>query len=137
MILMLITAAAALGLAPQSPTKACLAAERADDTIFCSPKNGTFVLVGRTTGKNYSVYDYRYRFLPHPGGVMHGGQRLIVFLRDRYVGQYNLQPAVSVAVDGSQVVLKGDDDKKAVRLDFSRRPPAQILVNGEVEGFAR
>lgn len=66
---------------------------------------------------------------------MHGGQRLIVFEGERYVGNYTLQPKVSVAVKGTQVVLKGDEDKAAVRLDFSSRPPTRILVNGEVETF--
>jgi hypothetical protein len=92
-------------------------------------------LAGRTTGSRYSIYNYRYRFLPHPGGVIHGGQRLIVFHGKRYIGNYMLLPEVSVAVRGTQVILKGDDDRAAVRLDFSRRPPSRILVNGEAQTF--
>jgi len=68
---------------------------------------------------------------------MHGGQRLIVFQGNAYVGNYMLQPEVSVAVRGAQVVLKGHDDRETVRLDFSRKPPSRILVNGEVDIFDR
>ena len=134
---MLFIASAASALAAHAPSTPCLAAERASKgAIFCSP-DVSFTLAGRTTGGKYSIYDYRYRFLPHPGGAMHGGQRLIVFEGARYVGNYMLQPKVSVAVRGTQVVLKGDEDGAAVQLDFSRKPPSRILVNGEVEGFGR
>jgi hypothetical protein len=92
-------------------------------------------LAGRTTGSRYSIYNYHYRLLPHPGGAIHGGQRLIVFQGKRYVGNYMLLPEVSVAVRGTQVLLKGDDDREAVRLDFSRMPPSRILVNGEAQTF--
>ena len=130
--------ASAVGLASHGQSAPCHTAERAShDVVACSPKNVSFVLVGRTTGSKYSIYDYRYRFLPHPGGVMHGGQRLIVFQGKRYVGNYMLPPKVSIAVSGTRVILKGDDDREAVRLDFSRRPPNRILVNGEVQTFDR
>jgi len=138
MVPILLIASAASGLAAHRPSTACLEAERASQgVVFCSPKNVSFILVGRTTGKKYSIYDYHYRFLPHPGGVMHGGQRLIVFQGNRYVGHYSLAPQVTVVVSGTHVVLKGAGDRKAVRLDFSRKPPSQIWVNGEVEGFGR
>jgi hypothetical protein len=125
-------------LAVHAPPRLCLEAERASHgAVFCTPKYVSFVLVGRTAGSNYSIYDYHYRFLTHREGVMHGGQRLIVFQGRRYVGNYMLQPEVSVTVRGTKVVLKGEDDKEAVRFDFSRRPPRQILVNGEVETLDR
>jgi hypothetical protein len=136
MVPMLLIAFAASG-ATHEPSEPCLSAERATQgVIFCSPKDVSFVLVGRTTGSGYSIYNYHYSFLPHPGGVMHGGQRLIVFQGTKYVGNYKLQPKVSVAVRGTHVVLKGDDDRDAVRLDFSRKPPSQIHVNGEVDTLA-
>ena len=116
----------------------CLTAERASHgVVACSPKNVSFNLVGQTTGGRYSIYDYHYRFLPHPAGVMHGGQRLIVFRGGRYVGNYMLPPKVSIAVQGTEVVLKGDEDSELVRLDFSRNPPRRIFVNGEVQTFDR
>lgn len=130
--------ASAVVLIPHGQSVPCLTAERASHgVVFCRPKNVSFILAGRTAGSGYSIYNYHYRFLSHPGGIMHGGQRLIVFQGKRYVGSYRLQPEVSIAVRGKQVVLKGDDDKNAVRLDFSRTPPSRILVNGEVETFDR
>lgn len=136
MISMLLIATAA-GLS-HGPSAHCLEAERVSHgVVFCSRGNVTFSLVGRTTGGKYSIYDYRYRFLPHPGGVMHGGQRLIVFEGTRYIGNYALLPKVSVTVRGAQVVLKGDEDSEAVRIDFSRGPPRQILVNGQLGTFDR
>jgi hypothetical protein len=68
---------------------------------------------------------------------MHGGQRVIVFRGERYLGNYMLPPTVSAAVRGTEVILKGDDDRGTVRLDFSRKPPSRIAVNGEVETFDR
>ena len=58
---------------------------------------------------------------------MHGGQRLIVFRGNRYVGQYSLTPEVGMAVTGTNVVLTVDRDTKAILTDFSRGPPSQIL----------
>src|SRR5260221_8503503 len=123
-------------LAVHAPPGLCLEAERASrGTVFCTPNYVSFVLVGRTAGSRYSIYDYHYRFLTGRGLVMHGGHRLIVFRGNQYLGQYSLDPQVTVAVSGTKVVLKGDEDRKAVRLDFSRKPPSRILVNGEEEWF--
>jgi len=103
--------------------------------MICSREDVSLVLVGRTAGSDFSIYDYRYRFLPHPGGVYHGGQRLLVFHGDKYVGQYVLQPLVTVTVHGTRVVLRGEEDRDNVELDFSGKPPNRILVNGEREEF--
>jgi len=103
--------------------------------MFCSGEDVSFVLVGRTTGSGYAIYDFRYRFLPHPGGVYHDGQRLLVFRGEKYVGQYVLQPRVAVTVQGTRVMLRGDEDRDTVELDFSTEPPGRILVNGEWEEF--
>lgn len=130
--------ASAVGLASPRPSASCLTAERATHgTIFCSTKNVSFILAGRTTGGKYSIYDYRYRFLPHPGGVMHGGQRLIVFHHGKYLGQYSLSPPpyVHVRVVGTQVVLHVSASRETVRLNFSNEPPRELYINGETEGF--
>ncbi len=134
----MIFIAAVVGVASEKPSPLCLEAERASHgVVFCSPENAWFTFVGRTTGGRYTIYDYRYRFLPHPSGAIHGGQRLIVFRGETYVGNYMLSPKVSVAVRGTEVILKGDEDRAPVRLDFSRKPPKRILVNGEVAKFDR
>lgn len=122
--------------AVHAPPRLCLEAERASQgEVFCTPKYVSFVLVGRTAGSKYSIYDYHYRFLTHRGGVMHGGQRLIVFQGNRYVGNYMLSPHVTIGVRGTKVVLKGDEYGPTVRFDFSRTPPSRIWSNGEVESF--
>jgi len=145
-ILLLAAASASPSLAAHKTATECLAGKRAalvrghfSGGIFCSRKNASFVLVGRTTGKNYAIYDYRYRFRPHPESVVHGGRRLVVFHGETYVGQYGLSspPEVEVHVVGPQVLLKTPHDRETVRLDFSKRPPAKILVNGELEEFSR
>ena len=108
--------------------------------IFCSPKNVAFILAGRTTGSGYSIYNYHYRMLTNPDtGVWRGGQRLIVFRGNRYVGQYKLNtpPFVAIRVKGSYVVLRSTEAPRNVSLDFSRKPPRQIQVNGEDEDFFR
>jgi hypothetical protein len=130
-----------LALAGNAPAKECMAGLRKTlvaqgfEPVFCSKKDASFVLVGRTAGSGFSIYDYRYAF--RAAAVMHGGQRLVVMRGSKYVGQYSLLPLVTVSVRGKYVVLKGDDDREPVKLDFSRRPPAKILVNGEQETFYR
>lgn len=130
--------AAVVGVASGKPSPLCLEAERASrGVVFCSPEDIRFSFVGQTTGGKYTIYDYRYGFLPHPSGAKHGGQRLIVFRGEKYVGNYMLSPKVSVTVTGTEVVLKGDEDRAPVRIDLSRKPPSRLLVNGEVATFDR
>lgn len=107
--------------------------------LVCSQENATFVLAGRTTGDKFSVYDYRYRFRPPAGNVMHGGQKVVVFQGARYIGQYALSPPpyATVSVSGAEVVLKYEDGKGNASLEFSRQPPKKVLVNGEVAVFLR
>ena len=68
---------------------------------------------------------------------MHGGQRLLVFHGDRYVGQYVLSPPpyINVSVKGSQLLLHYN--RESVRLDFSRKPQSKIFINGETKEFSR
>lgn len=143
MLAMFLFAASSF-LAAASPT-ACLAGKRQalidggfTGPLICSNKNATFTFVGRPRDSEYTVYDYRYRFLPHAEGVMHGGQKLVVFRGGKYVGQYPLSPPpyIRVSIAGANVVLRGDYTEPAW-LDFSREPPGRILVNGEVETFSR
>lgn len=107
--------------------------------LICSRTNVTLVLAGQTSGNRFSIYNYRYRFLPHPGGVMHGGQRMLVFQHHRYIGQYVLTSGyyTSVAVKGTHVILNTKERHERVVLDFSSTPPKEIFVNGESETFGR
>jgi hypothetical protein len=106
--------------------------------LICSKRNATFRLVGHITRQKLTVYDYRYRFLPAHGNVMHGDQRMLVFRGSTYIGQYALAtpPYTAVTVNGRTVVLRTPGEAKAI-LDFSGAPPKEILVNGEVEAFFR
>jgi len=140
-----VWSSAAVSASDQGPLR-CLAGMRAalirgrfSGVIVCSKKNATFTLVGRTTGDKFSIYDYRYRFLPAGGDVMHGGQRVVVFRGSTYVGQYTMSPPpyVIVTMNGTHVVLQPTDTREKVELDFSVQPPGEILVNGEIETFYR
>lgn len=140
-----VVASGAAMAAPASEPLSCLSGFRSSlvrghftGPLVCSGKDATFLLVGRTAGDIFSIYDYRYRYLPAGGSVMHGGQKLIVFHGKVYVGQYALSPPpyVTVTVNGSKVVLK-TRGRKQVKLDFSRKPPGQIMIGGEVETFSR
>jgi hypothetical protein len=105
----------------------------------CSKKDASFVPKGRTTGVQFSIYDYRYKYLPSGGNVMAGGQKIIVFRGATYVGQYALSPPpfVEVFVKGANVELRSLGNRSIVQLDLSRAPPAKILVNGETAIFFR
>jgi hypothetical protein len=133
-------------LASDQTPPLCLAGMRAalvhghfTGPIVCSRKNATFVLVGRTAGDKFSIYDYRYRYLPAGGNVMHGGQKLMVFRDRSYLGQYALSPPpyIIVAVKDTHVSLRASGASRGVTLDFSREPPSRILVGGEMETFIR
>jgi hypothetical protein len=94
--------------------------------------------MGRTAGNKFSIYDYRYRYLPEHGNVMHGGQKIVVFRDRTYVGQYALSPPyVTAIVNRTHVLLRTAVDPQGTNLDFSRGPPRQILVGGEIETFFR
>jgi hypothetical protein len=107
--------------------------------LICSRRDASFHLAGRTAVTGYSIYTYRYRFLPAGGGTMHGGQRLIVFHGSDYVGQYRLSPPpfLTATVQGTQVLLHTPGIRETVRLDFSHTPPGRIFANGEIEDFVR
>ena len=143
--ILILVFAATPSLAHRTSTP-CLAGKQAalvqghfSGEIFCSRKNASFALVGRTAGRSYAIYDYRYHFLPHREGAMHGGQRLVVFRGESYVGQYMLSPPpyINVHIEGSRVLLETPQSREKVRLDFSRKPPTRIFINGETEQFDR
>ncbi|EGF90907.1 hypothetical protein ABI_23190 [Asticcacaulis biprosthecium C19] len=106
---------------------------------MCSQENATFVLAGRTTGGKFSVYDYRYRYLPAEGEVMHGGQKVVIFQGNKYIGQYTLSPPpyTAISVDGKHVILDSIDTKERVSLDLTKEPPREVWVNGEMAVFFR
>jgi hypothetical protein len=106
--------------------------------ILCSRKDAAFVLVGRTKGNKFSIYDYRYRFLPAGGNVMHGGQKMVVFRNNVYAGHYSLSPPpyTTITVNGGYASLK-TDGQSGIELNLKRKPPRRFLFNGEVVTFSR
>jgi hypothetical protein len=140
----MIASSATASASAESPLP-CLGGRRAalvqghfSGAIVCSRRDASFVLVGRTTGKEFYVYDYRYRFRPTHANVRHGGQKIVVFRNNVYVGQYALSPPpyVTVTVTGSYVSLSTAGTPK-VKLDLTRKPPDHMLFDGEVEAFSR
>lgn len=105
--------------------------------LVCSKKYATFELIGKTAGRGFSIYNYIYSYKHKDMNTAHGGQKMVIFLGSKYYGQYMLLPEVTIAVQGKYVVLQGDDVRDKVALDFSRKPPGKILVNGEPETFYR
>jgi len=123
-------------------TKQCLEKRRAAgfsaEEWLCN-KASTFRFVGKIFPSGYEIYDYRYRFLPHAGGVMHGGQRIMIFKSRKYVGQYVLAtpPFTNMTVRGAHLILSAGGSDRKVSLNLSNTLPVKILVNGEEEQFAR
>jgi hypothetical protein len=98
----------------------------------CEEFGTTFTLVGRSSPSGYAIYDYRYRFMPHRGGVMHGGQRIVIFHGARYMGQYALSPPpnLNVVVRQSRVILIAPNSGGRWVLDFSKGLPKSIFADG-------
>jgi hypothetical protein len=71
--------------------------------------------------------------------VMHGGQKIMIFRARKYVGHYMLAtpPFTSMAAQGAHLILSTGGTDQKVELNLSKGLPARILVNGEVEDFAR
>lgn len=143
-VLMCVVAAWLIGPAIARPTSECMLGLRKSlveggfsGPLVCAKSDATFVLVGRTNQGRYSIYDYRYRFLPKNGNVMHGGQRIVVFQGARYIGQYSLSPPPfnSVSVSGSRVIVKSSDRNYEYSLDFSRQPPRRAYIDGDLLTF--
>ena len=68
---------------------------------------------------------------------MHGDERLVVFQRGRYVGQYTLSAPNIVTVRGTKVIVTNKEDRERDVLDFSKGPPKEALLDGYREGFGR
>jgi len=102
--------------------------------ILCENARGSFVLVGRTGA--YTIYDYRYRFRPPHGAVDHGGQKILIFRGEAYLGQYPASPPpyVTVSVQGSVVRFDSADSKP---IDLSNGPPTDTVLAGYDVTFFR
>lgn len=135
-----------MGPAAAIPTSDCMAGLRTSliegdfsGPLVCSKVDATVVLVGHTREDKYSIYDYRYRFLPEDGSIMHGGQKIIVFQDSKYIGQYSLSPPPysTISICGSRVFVESRDGGGTYSLDLSVRPPNEAFVDGEIIIFYR
>jgi len=130
-----------LGLSAAAPRGGCLAGMRSaliarnfSGPLVCDKTNATFRLVGRAFRSGYVIYDYRYRYMPKNGNVMHGGQRIVIFRRGKYIGQYALSPPPQAAMSmrGDTLIIKTHGFKD-VSIDFSKRPPKKVFINGYID----
>jgi hypothetical protein len=128
----------------QRPSSGCLSGrseallkEDFSGPIVCSREDATFVEIG-TVG-DYVLYDYRYRFMPEHGAVMHGGQKVVMFNGARYAGQYALNPPpyANVSLKGSRVLFQTEGDPGVSVMEFAHGPPPQIFSGGQVSSLYR
>lgn len=99
-------------------------------TLMCSGENVSLTSVG-TTRSGYQIYDFRYRVMA--AAVMHGGQRIVIFLGPDYIGQYALSPPPNSAIHvrGSSVIIRPEGPFSDVTtLDLANGPPSQALLEG-------
>lgn len=101
--------------------------------LVCEKNNYSFNMIGRTKGNEYTVYDYRYRYIPKNGNIAHGGQKVVIFRKNIYVGQYNLTPPpyAIMAMNGSELMIKFPDSERGVKVDLSTNLPSKIFADGE------
>jgi hypothetical protein len=108
--------------------------------VFCRKPNAEakFTLVGiaATADGKYTVYDYRYRFLPEHGSVCHGGQRMIVIRNNEYLGQFVLNPPTTITLRGNKLTLSKPDVQR-ISVDLAKRVPREILFDGDVMHLER
>ena len=109
-------------------------------SIDCSRDRLTVRQVGTLgpAGHVVTVYDYRYRLAPICAEcAVHGGQRILFFKRNRYIGQYKPDP-LRLAVHHDRLVLipepwSGINRHPAVSVKVTREgPPREVLVDGDL-----
>jgi hypothetical protein len=89
----------------------------------------------------FSVYDLIYRTLPDfAGGQAHGGERLLIFKGQIYLGQYDLDPPPysDPIIIGDDILLKGSPriDGNVIHLTRKELPP-KVWLQGDVVEFVK
>ena len=119
--------------------KSRLIAGRFSGSVDCVHDRLSVAKIGRlrTLGHDFVVYDYRYQLAPVCDEcAVHGGQRILIFDRGRYLGQYKPDPLRVTLDDGALLfwpVTAGSPSKEPVVVRVTRRGfPKEILVDGEV-----
>jgi hypothetical protein len=103
--------------------------------VICDEHKAIFKLIGQITSSKHSflIYDYRYKFKPSQGAVLHGGQRIVIFnVIGRYVGQYALTPPPysELQIENMHLTVTKDGVKTG-EIDFSSGAPKEAYVDGD------
>jgi hypothetical protein len=108
--------------------------------VFCDKQHGQFSLIGvtATSAAKYTIYDYRYRFLPENGNVWHAGQRMIIIRNNEYFGQFILSPPpdTTIELNGTKLTLSKPDVEVA-SVDLVNGVPSEIFFDGDVMHLQR
>jgi hypothetical protein len=107
--------------------------------LLCEDQDASFKLIGiiHLALESYMVYDYRYKFKPPDGSVLHGGQRVIIFNSNgKYLGQYAITPPpqFDITIRGTSIVISSHGKTNGV-IEFKNQPPLSALVDGELIKF--
>lgn len=92
--------------------------------------------------RRFIVYDYTYKLRPVCDGcAVHGGQRILIFDRRRYLGQYKTDFA-RVSLDGDKIIFRPSlklgsrVQTYVVRVTY-RGVPKRVFADGEMVSFFR
>lgn len=147
----LLTAGLYLGLTPlpvfalsdcvNGLRDALIAGGYSGDTDCTSVKTDTRKIVAESIGSfPFTVYDLIYKTMPQGFGVAHGGERLLFFKDDKYVGQYDLSPPpFSVpTIEGDDIVLEGlpKSEGNVIHLEKNKLP-SKVWIGGFVVELAK
>jgi hypothetical protein len=96
----------------------------------------------RVRERRFIIYDYTYKLRPVCDGcAIHGGQRILIFDRGRYLGQYKTDLS-RVSLNGSNLIFRPSGmfgqraQTSVVRITY-RGVPKRILADGEEVSFFR
>lgn len=96
----------------------------------------------RARERRFIIYDYTYKARPPCDGcAIHGRQRILIFDRRRYLGQYKTDFA-RVSLTGSNLIFRPSEmlgrraGPSVVRITY-RGVPQRIFADGEIVSFFR
>lgn len=143
-----LAAWAAIGSAKAAPClnglKRALIAGHFSGSVDCGRDHLTVREIGRVRirERKFIVYDYTYKLRPAcEGCAIHGGQRILIFDRGRYLGQYQTNFA-RVSMSGGKLIFRPSEmfeqraQTSVVKITY-RGVPKRILADGEDVSFFR
>lgn len=112
-------------------------------SLDCQADSLTLIKIGtvRKFDHDFTIYDYRYKLHPVcPGCAIHGGQRVIIMERGRYLGQYTPGDARVTMHHGNALLSPNTQNRsgQSVAIGFSvHGPPDKLWFDGELLRFFR